>query len=233
MITDLNANSSSNNLRQELLGIALTAIPVEGWNQSTFDWAVKQLNIDHITAKMTCPRGCMDLAVEFHRQGNLEMISTLENEDMTNLKFRDRVALAIWFRCLVVSSHQTALRRWLALYSLPNNLLEGSKLLWSTADEIWLYLGDRDNDMNWYTKRATLSTILASTALYMVHDKSESLSDTREFIERRIDDVMKFEKIKSMAQNSKALNPITNVFTNLTSRIRRPVSKKDNYPGWN
>jgi ubiquinone biosynthesis protein COQ9 len=39
--------------------------------------------------------------------------------------------------------------------------------------------------------------VYGSTTLVFLDDKSENLAETRAFLERRIDDVMKFEKVKA------------------------------------
>lgn len=56
------------------------------------------------------------------------------------------------------------------------------------SDEIWYLAGDVSVDTSWYTKRASLSAIYASSELFMTTDSSEGFRETREFMERRFDD---------------------------------------------
>jgi ubiquinone biosynthesis protein COQ9 len=56
------------------------------------------------------------------------------------------------------------------------------------ADEIWFLAGDQSVDPSWYTKRATLSAIYASTELFMTNDHSAGFKDTRAFLRRRIEE---------------------------------------------
>ncbi len=58
-------------------------------------------------------------------------------------------------------------------------------------------LGDTSTDVNWYTKRATLSAVYASTVLFWLGDDSPNHSRDDDFIDRRIADVMQMEKMKS------------------------------------
>lgn len=68
---------------------------------------------------------------------------------------------------------------------IPASLQELAKL----ADEIWFLAGDTSVDPSWYTKRASLSTIYASTELFMTTDTSEGFIETRKFLRRRLAEV--------------------------------------------
>ena len=71
---------------------------------------------------------------------------------------------------------------------LPHMAPEGARLIWGTADRIWTALGDTSDDVNWYTKRATLSGVYAAVVLYWLGDDSTDGQATRAFIDRRISD---------------------------------------------
>jgi ubiquinone biosynthesis protein COQ9 len=75
--------------------------------------------------------------------------------------------------------------------AVPSNLSISVQELASLADEIWFLSGDVSVDTSWYTKRASLSSIYATTDLYMTSDKSDGFEDTREFMERRFTDGQK------------------------------------------
>jgi ubiquinone biosynthesis protein COQ9 len=62
---------------------------------------------------------------------------------------------------------------------------------------MWRAAGDSSVDFAWYTKRATLAAVYAATMLAWMDDDSEGFADTRAFLDRRIGDVMKFEKFKA------------------------------------
>ena len=51
----------------------------------------------------------------------------------------------------------------LAIMSLPQNITSSMEELAKLADEMWFLSGDRSVDFSWYTKRATLSAVYAST----------------------------------------------------------------------
>ena len=69
-------------------------------------------------------------------------------------------------------------------------------LLYRTVDAIWYAAGDTSADFNFYTKRATLAGVFSSTLFYWLNDRSEGNEATWAFLDRRIDDVMRFEKFK-------------------------------------
>lgn len=54
------------------------------------------------------------------------------------------------------------------------------------SDEIWFLVGDTAVDPSWYTKRASLSAIYASTELFMTTDHSGGFDETRKFLQRRL-----------------------------------------------
>ena len=62
---------------------------------------------------------------------------------------------------------------------------------------MWRLAGDTSTDFNHYTKRMTLGAVYGSTLLVWLDDQSEGWSDTAAFLDRRIDDVMRFEKAKA------------------------------------
>ena len=71
------------------------------------------------------------------------------------------------------------------------------KLGWRAADAMWRIAGDTATDLNHYTKRLTLSAVYGSTLLVWLDDESEGEADTRGFLDRRLADVMRIEKLKA------------------------------------
>ena len=67
---------------------------------------------------------------------------------------------------------------------------------------MWRAAGDTATDFNHYSKRMTLSAIYGSTLLVFVNDDSEGHADSRAFLARRVEDVMRFEKTKAKFRNA-------------------------------
>ena len=59
---------------------------------------------------------------------------------------------------------------------------------------MWRAAGDTATDYNFYTKRALLAGVHASTLLYWLDDRSAGTAATWAFLERRIADVMRVPK---------------------------------------
>ena len=125
----------------------------------------------------------------------------MEKEGVANLKIRDRIKAAVRIRLERHAGDREAARRALALLSLPFNAPLAMRLLYRTVDAMWYAAGDTSTDFNFYTKRATLAGVYSSTLLYWLNDRSPGCEATWAFLDRRIDDVMKIEKLKSQVKS--------------------------------
>lgn len=216
--------------RERLLAAALPHVPFDGWTEATFRAAVADSALDGAIARALCPRGGIDLAVAYHKAGDARMMERLGETDLSALRFRDRIAQAVLFR--LEGADRELVRRGSALFALPQHAGEGAGLIWGTADAIWRALGDTSNDLNWYTKRATLSAVYGSTVLFWLGDTSDDGQATKDFLNRRIDNVMQFEKAKAAMRD----NPIGRVLARgplrLFGGVRAPRDTSD-LPGHN
>lgn len=219
------------NPKDKLLDAALDHVPFDGWSTATFDAAVRESEMDPTVARAVCPRGAVDLAVAFHKRGDAQMLERLKTEALSALRFRDRIALAVRLRLEVLTDKEVA-RRGTALFALPQYLGDGAKLIWGTCDAIWDVLGDTSDDVNWYTKRATLSGVYSATVLYWLGDTSEGHADTWEFLDRRIDNVMQIEKAKAQVRESPTLSKLMAGPNWVMSHIKAPTRfPKGDLPG--
>jgi len=216
--------------KDQLLDAALMHVPFDGWSAATFNAAIKDSGIDPALARAVCPRGSVDLAVAYHRRGDAKMLEGLAEADLSNLRFRDRIAKAVRLR--LEAGDREAIRRGSTLFALPHHAPEGAGLLWETCDKIWTALGDTSDDVNWYSKRATLSGVYSATLLYWLGDTSEGHQATWSFLDRRIDDVMQIEKLKAQVRESPTLSRLMAGPNWLLSHIKAPRGQRDpNLPG--
>ncbi|MBT8417913.1 MAG: COQ9 family protein [Silicimonas sp.] len=204
-----------------LLDAALAHVPFEGWSPTTFRAAVRDTGVDEAGARALAPRGALDLAVAYHRRGDQAMIERMRNTDLSGLRFSEKVAKALQFRVEAMEDREVV-RRATALFSLPIHAAEGAKLIWETADHVWTALGDTSEDMNWYTKRATLSGVWGATVLYWLGDDSPGHANTVAFIDRRIEDVMRIEKVKGKLRENPLTKPLMELQAGLFKRGRMP-----------
>ena len=216
--------------REKLVEAALPHVVFDGWGPQTFQAAIDDSAVPEQMARVAAPRGAVDLAAAYHKGGDRAMMAALEAADMNAMRFRDKIAHAVWLR--LQSVDREVVRRGMSLFSLPHYAPEGVRLVWETADVIWNTLGDTATDVNWYTKRATLSAVFTSTVLFWLGDDSEGFSDTKAFLDRRIDDVMSFEKAKAGVRNNKALSALFALPNAVLGTIKAPAGvRRDDVPG--
>lgn len=187
---------NAENARETVLLAALPHVPFDGWSETTLRAAIADSGVAEGLARALFPRGGIDLAVAFHKDGDARMREALAMTDLSQMRFRDRVAHAIRIRLELVEDRELV-RRGTTLFALPQHAAEGARLIWGTADAIWTALGDTTRDLNWYSKRATLSAVYGSTVLYWLGDDTPGHQATWDFLDRRISDVMQIETLKA------------------------------------
>ncbi len=213
---------TTQNPKDQLLEAALMHVPFDGWSEATFQAAIADTGVDSTIARAVCPRGAVDLAVAFHKQGDAKMLERMKSEDLSEMKFRDKIAAMVRFRLEVVTDKEVV-RRGTTLFALPQHAPDGAKLVWGTCDAIWDALGDTSDDVNWYTKRATLSAVYSATVLFWLGDTSEDHQATWEFLDRRIENVMQIEKLKAQVNNSPTLSKLMAGPNWLLSHVKAPT----------
>ena len=211
--------------REKLLDAALSHVAFDGWSEATLKAAAADSGADPGLARALFPRGGVDLALAWHKRGDAEMLHRLATEDLTALRFRDRIARAVMLRLELAD--REAVRRGSTLFALPTHSADGAKALWGTVDAIWTALGDTSDDVNWYTKRATLSAVYASTLLYWLGDDSPDQQATRDFLDRRIEGVMQFEKAKAALAKNPLGQALMSGPLSFIARIRAPQMPGD------
>jgi len=214
----------------DLLDAILPHVAFDGWSDEAFVAAIEDTDLSLDAARAICPRGAVDLAILFHTKGDTAMVEALMAADLSDMRFRDKVAHAVQLRLDAVDDKE-AVRRGSALFALPHMAPEGTKLIWGTADAIWTALGDTSEDVNWYTKRATLSAVYGSVVLYWLGDDSHDGQATAAFIDRRIENVMQFETFKAAVNNNPLTKPFAAALGSLTSRIKAPGKPPSDLPG--
>lgn len=201
--------------RERLLDALLPHVAFDGWSREAIRMAVADSGIDPGLARLAFPRGGVDAALAFHRRGDRLMAERLDKAQIASMRIRDRIAFAVRTRLEVVAEHREAVRRAASLLALPVHAPEGARAVWETADAIWNAVGDDSDDVNWYTKRATLSGVYSAVALYWLGDESPGFSATWSFLDRRIEEVMRIEKFKAAFRK----NPLGRAFLRGPGRV--------------
>lgn len=215
-----------NAAREAVIGAALAHVPFDGWSETTLKAALADSGVEPALGAALFPRGALDLALAYHRQGDTRMMEALAATDLDALRIRDRIASAVMTRLDLVEDKELV-RRGSTFFALPQNAAEGARAIWGTADAIWTALGDTSDDVNWYSKRATLSAVYSATVLYWLGDDSPDHEATRDFLDRRIGDVMQFEKMKAAVRSNPLGKALLAGPMKLMGQIRAPRAPAD------
>ncbi|WP_136685103.1 COQ9 family protein [Falsirhodobacter xinxiangensis] len=213
----------STEAKNAVLDAALAHVAFDGWSETTLRAASADAGVAPGLARALFPRGAVDLALAYHHRGDAEMVERAGMADLPS-RITDKVATLIRYR--LEAADREAVRRGSTLFALPQHAGDGAKAIWGTADAIWTALGDSSDDVNWYTKRATLSAVYGATVLYWLGDDSPDHHATWEFLDRRLEGVMRFEKMKARF----AGNPLAKAAAMPFSWIKAPRGN-DDLPG--
>ena len=191
------ADLTLDELRLELApGIAAAAI-FDGWSDTALTAAADQAGVAPAVARLAYPGGAIDMIAGWVESVDAAMVKAFDPAVLAQMPIRERIRSLVWFRLEAVAGLEEALRRALAIQAMPQNLVRSAKLGWGSADKMWRLAGDTATDYNHYTKRAILASIYAATLAVFVSDESDGKTETRGFLDRRIEGVMKFEKAKA------------------------------------
>lgn len=193
--------------KQQLLDAVLPHVMFDGWSGTAIGHAVKDLNMERADFDRHFPGGSRDLIALFMTRADNQMEEQLIKKGALSMKVRDRITLAVRLRLEIYAPHRDAVRKALTFLSMPQNALLGTKLTAATVSRMWYATGDQSVDFSYYSKRLTLSAVYGSTLLYWLDDISEGHQKSWEFLARRIENVMQFEKAKAKTRNLLSQKP--------------------------
>lgn len=217
--TDI-ADLTLDELRLALAPAVADAAIFDGWSEEAVSMAAQQMGADVDVARLAFKGGPIEMVFAWIEAVDISMAAAFPEDVIAPMKIRERIRALVQFRLDAVAGQEEALRRALAIMALPQNVAQSAKRGWRSADLMWRLAGDTATDYNHYTKRAILASIYGATVAVFVDDASEGKAETRAFLDRRIDGVMKFEKVKA-----KWLNPDRETFsvTRFLGRLRYPA----------
>lgn len=169
----------------------------DGWRPQAVAMAAQEQGIDGDVAQLAFADGAVGMIDAWFASIDAAMLDALPAEQLSALSIRRRIIVLVEARLDLLAPDREALRRALAVLAMPGNVVHAGKLGWRAADAMWRAAGDTATDLNHYTKRMTLSAVYASTLLVFVNDDSDDHADSRAFLARRVEDVMRFEKAKA------------------------------------
>lgn len=193
---DASADLTLDELRLALAPAIADAAIFDGWSEAALIEAADAIGADRDVARLAIPGGPMDMIGAWIETIDAAMAAALPAETLGLMKIRERIRSLVQFRLDAVAGREEALRRALAIMAMPQNAAAALASGWRSADRMWRLAGDTATDWNHYSKRAILAALYGSTLAVFVNDSSPEKAETRAFLDRRIEGVMRFESFK-------------------------------------
>ena len=192
----------------------------DGWTVKAVASAATQLGINLDQAGLAMPKDASGLIDSYAAAIDAAMATAFPPERIQAMKIRERIRSLVWFRIESMAEAREAVRRGLAILAMPQNAPLAARIGWRSCDAMWRLAGDTATDFNFYTKRMTLGAVYASTLVAWLDDSTDGFADTAAFLDRRIDNVMRFEKWKAEWRGSALHRPSLSRFL---GRLRYPA----------
>jgi ubiquinone biosynthesis protein COQ9 len=206
-------------IRRQLALVIGDNAAFDGWGEAAVDAAADSLGIDRAQARLACPKDAAGL-IDLYIQGiDRALEAEFPPERVAAMKIRARIREMLWRRFELMRPARESVRRAMAILAMPQNVARATRIGWRSADLVWRLAGDKATDFNHYTKRLTLGAVYASTLLAWLGDDSPDMADTAAFLDRRIDNVMQFEKWKASMAGDPLRRPS---LTRFLGRLRYP-----------
>ena len=192
----------------------------DGWSDDALAMAAEIEGVDLDVARLAFKGGAIAMIDAWIGSVDAKMAAEWPQEKLAELKIRERIRTLVQFRLDAIEGQEEAVRRAISIMAMPQNAVQSMKMGWRSADLMWRLAGDTATDYNHYTKRTILAGIYTATLTHFINDESEGKADTKAFLERRIDGVMQFEKVKAKFLNS---DRETFSVTRFLGRLRYPA----------
>lgn len=190
----------SHTARLALLKATLPHIPFDGWSSKSLRQAVSSSGLPNGAEELYFPGGALEMIAFWNAEMDKSVATELAKLDLKSMRIRDKVTAGVTARLEAISEHEEAARRAISRTALPDGLSIGPKVLWAAADTIWRGIGDTSTDINYYTKRTTLSAVISTSLASWLSDDTLEKTKARAFLDARIENVMQFEGAKFKAK---------------------------------
>ncbi|MCA8928890.1 MAG: COQ9 family protein [Alphaproteobacteria bacterium] len=181
-------------LQRAILEAALPHIAFDGWTREALTQAALDAGFHEGDADLAFPGGPAEAVIAHAALADEDMAAEMATLDLETMRTRDKIAIAVRVRLEAQVANREAIRRGLRLLADPRHAPEAARSLARTVDTIWRIAGDTATDFNYYTKRGLLAGVYSATLVYWLQDDSEDQHRTWEFLNRRLDEVLRFGK---------------------------------------
>lgn len=195
-MTGLPNDPTLDEVREHVAPLLPAQAAFDGWNGGALENAAAAAGLDAAMVELAFPGGAMDMIDAWFGWVDREMARRFPPEVLAPMKVREKILGLVETRLELLAPEREALRRAQAIMAMPQNLVAATRLGWRSADQMWRLAGDISTDFNYYSKRTTLAAVYAATLLVFLGDESQGWMETRAFLGRRIDGIIRFEKTK-------------------------------------
>jgi ubiquinone biosynthesis protein COQ9 len=192
---DTASDHSEAAIRKEILEKALSHINEHGFTLATIIAGAKDAGYGSFVHGMF-PRGEAEL-IDHIMDKNREALHPKVQADpqWPQLPREEKLYRCFehYFNMMVPYIH-----RWsqaMAVGMDPANLPYTTQKMFALADEVCHLSGIKSASTHWYQDRAAVAAVYVSTELFMLTDYTEDLKETKEFLQRRIDNFESFQKL--------------------------------------
>ena len=182
--------------RDAVLDEMLIEAPFEGWTASALEAAAREAG-EPTALPILFPGGVAGALEWWSAREDDRVVAAFEALDPAPRGITTKIGWLVRHRIEALDPDREAARRAAATLALPPYAGTGARMTWRTADRIWRAAGDTSTDWGHYSKRAILSGVYAGTAARWFADESEGHRATWDFLDARLSDVMRFEKVKA------------------------------------
>lgn len=217
----MNDDLTLDEIRALLAPVLARHAAFDGWRPPAVAMAAREKGVDEDVAQLAFADGPVAMIDAWFASIDAAMVDALPPETLATLSIRRKIVALVEARLAIVAPDKEALRRALAILALPTNAPRAGKLARRAADAMWRAAGDTATDLNHYSKRATLTALYAATLIAFLDDDSEDRAETRAFLARRVEDVMRFEKWKSRIKGAGGGERLS--LSRFIGRLRYPV----------
>ena len=186
--------------RGDILSALVSHVAFDGWSDAALRHTADELDVAVEFIEMAYPGGLPEMVEAYLADIDEKMLAALKKKKLDKMRIRDRITAAVTTRLEINAKHKETVRRTVGFLALPQNALLSARSLWKTVDAMWRAAGDTSTDYNHYTKRMILGGVYSSTLLVWLNDTSDGHRETCAFLDRRIENVMEFEKVKAKAR---------------------------------
>ena len=191
-------------VEDKILAAAMSHVPASGFSSRSLLAGSKDAGYCEAT-KQLFPRGVFHL-IQYHlvtqRRALSNKVQFPEHNTPVGQKVRtltlqrlranepiihqwQGVSVTSSYDCLRFVADQPSPQALTYLASIANFPMALSELQ-ALADEVWYLAGDTSVNPSWYTKRASLAALYASSEIFMTTDTSPQFTKTEEFLDDRL-----------------------------------------------